>query len=324
LRGSASLPSFKKGMPIPFNKQSTKLCYNDVKKRYEIILPKGYTFQLDSKLSKDRTDNIDKCLGGIEGYVLKDPSIQIKDNALFLLQPIVIPSKDNFLDSNIVAGIDLGITVPVYISLGTKDSYVSAMSIGTKDDFLRVRMRIQGQRKNAQKNNMAQGGKGRKKKLKALDRFQEKERNFVRTYNHMLSSKIMDFCIKNKAGTIHLENLSGFGKRSNNFILRNWSYFELQTMIKYKAAKEGIVIKFIAPEYTSQTCSYCGNVDKNNRSDAHDKTFFLCTSCGKTIHADRNAAINIARSTNFVIEKVEEVKPILEEEKTKEITFSVA
>ncbi|MFI7701510.1 zinc ribbon domain-containing protein [Nonomuraea sp. NPDC049480] len=42
---------------------------------------------------------------------------------------------------------------------------------------------------------------------------------------------------------------------------------------------------------TSQQCSHCGHVDKNNRPDQET---FTCTSCGFAEHADVNAARNIA------------------------------
>ena len=44
------------------------------------------------------------------------------------------------------------------------------------------------------------------------------------------------------------------------------------------------------PAYTSQTCSECGHVDKENRKT---QARFLCVSCGFASNADTNAAMNI-------------------------------
>jgi len=47
----------------------------------------------------------------------------------------------------------------------------------------------------------------------------------------------------------------------------------------------------VDPAYTSQACSACGHVDRNNRMD---QATFQCRSCGFAGHADWNAARNIA------------------------------
>ena len=65
----------------------------------------------------------------------------------------------------------------------------------------------------------------------------------------------------------------------------SWGAFFL--MISYKTK----VIK-VNPSYTSQTCSVCGHVNKDNRK-SQDK--FKCVSCGHTENADFNAAKNILK-----------------------------
>jgi len=72
----------------------------------------------------------------------------------------------------------------------------------------------------------------------------------------------------------------------NRKILQNgWSlFFEL---LEYKTNHNLIKVD---PKYTSQTCSRCGYVDKNNRIT---QSRFVCKSCGFTINADVNAAKNI-------------------------------
>ena len=308
--GKAALPSMKMGCPIPLNKQGSTLKYDENTKKFIFRIPKGYRFELNDKLSEDRKNHLLNCLKGTEGYSRGDPSIQLKNNKLFLLQPVSIPSRNEGLDFNIIAGVDLGINIPATISLynAKEPKYSIHKFLGSKKDFLRERMSIKNQLRSAQRNNMGMSGKGRKKKLVALDRFTEKERNFCRTYNHKISKSIIEFCVKNHAGILQMENLSGFGnkEKSKEFILRNWSYFELQSMIKYKANLAGIKVVFIKPEYTSQMCPKCDAVDSKSRYDPKDKTKFKCTGCGYEIHADLNGAINIARSKNYVNEAIDE------------------
>jgi IS605 OrfB family transposase len=211
----------------------------------------------------------------------------------------------------IVAGIDLGINTPAVVSLGKNIETPWRnlhQFIGSRNDFLKVRNAISHRYRNALRNNMAQGGKGRSHVLKALDRFSEKEINFVTTYSHKLSAEILKFAVKNQVGTLHMENLSGFGKdgKSKEFVLRNWSYFKFQTMIKYKAKMAGIRVRFVNPAYTSRACCKCGNVDEANRYDLKNRSKFKCTGCGCELNADLNGAINIANSTRFVAEELDE------------------
>ncbi|MGI5823224.1 MAG: RNA-guided endonuclease InsQ/TnpB family protein [Dethiobacteria bacterium] len=58
----------------------------------------------------------------------------------------------------------------------------------------------------------------------------------------------------------------------------------------------GIIITYINPAYTSQTCAQCGYVDKRNR---RSRAGFICKFCRSNSHADVNGARNIlARSSD--------------------------
>ena len=50
-------------------------------------------------------------------------------------------------------------------------------------------------------------------------------------------------------------------------------------------------VERINPAYTSQTCSGCGYRDPESRQS---QSRFRCRACGLTVHADVNAAKNIA------------------------------
>ncbi|MCX7759341.1 MAG: transposase, partial [bacterium] len=53
----------------------------------------------------------------------------------------------------------------------------------------------------------------------------------------------------------------------------------------------GIEVKYINPKYTSQRCSRCGYIDKDNR-ETQEK--FICKNCSYKENADINASQNIA------------------------------
>src|SRR3989304_8526519 len=90
--------------------------------------------------------------------------------------------------------------------------------------------------------------------------------------NHNISKDIVA-----SADTIVLENLKGIrkqrkGKRFNRW-LNSWSFFQLQSFIKYKAEREGKAIVFVSPYMTSQTCSNCLKIGSRYFD------FFTCLHC---------------------------------------------
>lgn len=243
-------------------------------------------------------------------YHIKGSSIEIDGTKIILNMSLEIPKQKVELDEGVVVGVDLGIAIPAMCALNTND-YVK-LRIGSKDDFLRVRTQIKNQRRRLYSNmKFANGGHGRTKKMQAADRFADYEKNWVQTYNHMVSKRVVDFALKHKAKYINLECLDGIGQNDlrNNYLLANWSYYQLQQYIKYKAEKYGITVRFINPYHTSQNCSCCSHWEEGQRIKQAE---FICKNpeCkkfGKKVNADFNAARNIAMSTDFV-EKEEKKK----------------
>lgn len=240
-----------------------------------------------------------KIRGSSIGFIKNRETGKMTDLCLYLV--VEHTQNECFLDENIVVGVDLGQAIPA--TCAVNNNKYDRLYIGSADDFKRKRTQIQNQRKRLQislKNSVG-GGHGRKKKLKALDRFSDYETNFVTSYNHMVSKKVVDFALNHNAKYINLEYLKGYD--TSKFILRNWSYYQLQTYIEQKAAKYGIVVRYINPCYTSQVCSECGHWAENQRKSQSD---FECdkgcfsSEKHKKINADFNAARNISNSTLFV------------------------
>jgi IS605 OrfB family transposase len=245
-------------------------------------------------------------------------SIQIAKTKIILNLTMKIPKKElDVLNEDTVVGVDLGIKIPAMCALNN-DAY-SRQAIGSSDDFLVKREQFQKQRERLQKAlKNTKGGHGRKKKLQALNRVKNAEAHFVETYNHMVSKRVVDFALKYHAKYINLENLTGYD--TSDKILRNWSYYKLQTYITYKAKKYGIIVRKINPCYTSQICSVCGNWHPENRPKGDKGQGYFnchneeCKSHDKEkykygLNADFNAARNIAMSTLWMDEgKVTEKK----------------
>ncbi|MEI3213320.1 MAG: RNA-guided endonuclease TnpB family protein [Lachnospiraceae bacterium] len=229
-------------------------------------------------------------------YKLCSSSLQIKDKKIMLNLAIDIPEKEIELNDETVVGVDIGIAIPAVCALNSRE-YIHK-SIGSAEELLRIRTQLQSQKRRLQKNlKNTTGGHGRSHKLAPLDKLAKRERNFVQTYNHMISKTVVEFAVKNKAKYINLEDLSNYKDNGSEFILRNWSYFELQSQIEYKAKMHGIIVRKINPYHTSQICSKCGHWEEGQRIS---QSKFKCKSCGYESNADFNAARNIALSTDFI------------------------
>ncbi len=322
-RGDRTIPNYKKGIPVPFSiKQHGQL---HISKREDgsiyVRFPKG--LEWDLSFGRDRSNNreiVERILSG--QYDAGNSSIQeTKNKKRFLLLVVKIPKEARSLDKNRVVGVDLGINVPLYAA--TNDNEYGGKSVGSREEFLKVRMRMVAQKRELQRNlrHSTRGGHGRTQKLQALDRLEGKERNWVHLQNHIFSKTIIEYALNNNAGVIQMERLTGFGHDKNDevgnefkFILRYWSFFELQTMIEYKAKAVGIEVRYVNPYHTSQTCSFCGHYEKGQRINQET---FICKNpeCTKGkgkqksdgtfsgINADWNAARNIALSKDFVDKK---------------------
>ena len=133
--------------------------------------------------------------------------------------------------------------------------------------------------------------KGTTSAKRHLKRLSNKERQFRADINHQISKQII-FSL-NPGDTIVLEELTGIRnkrlRKKQRSLLNNWSYFQLEQFITYKAAAKGIDVKYIDARYTSQRCSSCSFTCRDNRKQ-HS---FCCKECGFRLNADLNASRNI-------------------------------
>lgn len=136
------------------------------------------------------------------------------------------------------------------------------------------------------------------KKMKALKRINNKEQRIMRDIDHKLSHDIVETAAAHNVKTIKLEHLQNIRStartsRKNNHSLHNWPFYRLAQFIEYKAKLAGILVEYVNPAYTSQTCPVCGHIHH-----ADDRNY-IC-KCGFHIHRDLLGAMNICNSTEFV------------------------
>ena len=89
-------------------------------------------------------------------------------------------------------------------------------------------------------------------------------------------------------------------KSSLNRSILDQGWFEFKRQLKYKLEWLGKLILEVNPAYTSQQCTDCGYIAKDNRKS---QSSFCCLSCGHKDHADINAAKNILKHGLALLEK---------------------
>jgi len=304
LKGQRTLQTYKEGMPTYFmGAMISKLSKTNDEFSFNFTTEIPMKTMLGKKPSNPKSvlqkifDKEYQLIGS--SYVIKDSKI------FFFLTYTFEKNNDQYrLDPNTVVGVDMGIIYPAYCAIpGT----MQRLSVSTKQEIFGKRLQFKRQLESAQKSAInGAGGRGRKHKLKSLNRINDKEHDYINTKYHTISKQIVDFAIQNKAGQINMEDLSNIGKNDEGnivddkkILIRNWGYYGLQSKIKTKAEAVGITVKFIDPSYTSQTCSQCGHQSRDNRT-TQDK--FKCTECEYETNADYNAAINIGKSTKYTDE----------------------
>lgn len=69
-------------------------------------------------------------------------------------------------------------------------------------------------------------------------------------------------------------------------LTQGWSMFFL--MLEYKLEANGGALVRVSPEYSSQECSVCHAISKENRES---QSVFICKTCGNSMNADHNASL---------------------------------
>ena len=201
-------------------------------------------------------------------------------NGIFYLMLVIdLPEEKQIENPEGTLGVDLGIVNLATTNDGIRFSGEKCEAVRKHYSALKARLQ-------------SVGTWDAKKHLKRISR---KERRFKKDTNHCISKQI----VATAQGTnraIALEDLKGIRSGSTvskplRSVLGKWAFYELASFIQYKAQLLGIPVIFVDPKYTSQQCSVCGFISKENRKSQSE---FVCLKCGHAENADINAAKNIA------------------------------
>ncbi|OPY37849.1 MAG: putative transposase DNA-binding domain protein [Methanoregula sp. PtaU1.Bin051] len=177
-------------------------------------------------------------------------------------------------------GVDLNTTGPVAVAADPASGKV--MKLGSNTRYVRSHSV-----KNCTKLYKTQ-------KLWKLKKIKSRERTLFRNTLHAIGRQIVSFADALGSG-IKFEKL--FNSRSYilqesrnyaEFSFDNGSFYYLQKVVERKARKLGIPVIYVNPAFTSKRCSRCGRFGRRYRKR------FECPHCGYVVHADVNAAFNIA------------------------------
>lgn len=98
----------------------------------------------------------------------------------------------------------------------------------------------------------------------------------------------MDWAVQNGCGTIQIEDLTGYASENieQYKLLKNWSYYDLQTKIECKAKEYGIDVIKVGYSDLKKWCPDCNKltVKKEKTDDNNEK--FVCGECGQIFNLD--------------------------------------
>lgn len=190
-------------------------------------------------------------------------------------------------------GIDLGIAKPLVFSTG------EMVILPRTSDKERRKLATLQQRLARR----TKGSRNRRKAQIAIARFQAKLARRRKDAAHKATTKIAknhglivveDLKVRNMtasaSGTVEEPGRNVRQKAGLNRSMLDVAPSQIRQMLDYKAAWYGSRFVAVPAAYTSQRCSVCGYVHKDNRQSQAE---FLCLDCGHAENADVNAAKNI-------------------------------
>ena len=200
----------------------------------------------------------------------------------------------------IVVGLDRGVVVPVATSNN------SNYSIDNKVLARIAEKEFRAKRYQRKLSRQQLGSKNRNKTKKKIGKLKQYQTNVRQDFCHKTSHDLIsnpnnqvfvleDLKLKNMmAAPKPKQDTKGnylpngrAAKAGLNKSLANSSLGLVKQFITYKAVKRNKLVLFVNPAYSSQECSECHFIHKDNRLT---QSIFKCTSCGHEENADSNAA----------------------------------
>lgn len=215
---------------------------------------------------------------------------QDRKGRIYLNLTIDLPETKNNSKGNTM-GIDIGLTK--FATCCTNNGKTLIIKGGSIKDkrikFLNLRKRLQH--------------KGTRSAKRLLKKLGGRENRWMRNVNFCIVKSIIRFARENNISHIGIEDLTNIRNSSKKLSkdlrrsINSWAFYQFKEILCYKAKMNSLNIVKVDPRFTSQACSKCGYVSRENRKS---QKCFKCISCGYTHNADINAASNIELLTRVI------------------------
>lgn len=299
LRGDKSIICFKKNQPLDIHNKSIRLSHENGKFYADIVLMNKATanehngggcalpFRLWIKDKSTRTI-VERCYDGV--YSVSGSKIKYDEK-----KKMWYINLSYGFDKYSTAELDKEQVLGVYLA---QETPFTASVIGDHDrlqvsvnEIEHYRNAVESRRRSILRQSAICGegriGHGYKKRVEPMEKLSHKVADTRDTINHKYSKAIVEYAVKKGCGTIRMEKLTGISETDR--YLRNWSYFDLQTKIEYKAKERGIDIVYV-DSADIQRCCRCGHVNEEETAGSR----FKCTECGFEHDVAYNASQNLS------------------------------
>lgn len=205
-------------------------------------------------------------------------------------------------------GLDLG--VRHFVTTSSGEHHMPVNSFRQREHKLAVKQRRLSKKKKFSENwKKAKGG---------VNKLHMKVADIRRDFQHKLSTKICKNHATIVVEALKIKNMSRSAsstidnpgnhvraKSGLNKSILDQGWYEFRRQLDYKSHWRGGMVVEVNPQYTSQRCSKCQNIDAKNRQTQEK---FVCLSCNYISNADVNAAKNILAAGHAVIWPVEQAR----------------
>lgn len=179
-------------------------------------------------------------------------------------------------------GVDLGertLYSAAVVDRSTNPDSIQDVQIESGDEFRHHRNRLDTRLKE-------------KMEQKHKDKLSHQRQRYTNQVTNRITREIVKLAVEHSPAGIRVEDLTGYRQTAADPI-HDWPQNQIRTQLAYKATQQGIPVLEVPPAHTSVTCRKCGVTDEDSRVPTNPD-IFNCTECGYEVHADLNAAINIA------------------------------